>query len=727
MIWRFAHRWLGLVAGTLALVLSITGTLLALDPLNNAIQAAPIERDMPVATLVQRVQATVPGAEEIRRQPSGAIVVYAFEDGQARALRVAPADGRVLGSYQPSLLPRWVKNLHRALLLDDPGRVAAAVVALAMLALSVSGLVLLLRRMGGWRRLAGPVRGTLAQRLHVLTGRVVLAVLALSAAAALYMSAATFGLVQLDAEAEPEVASSPNGQASLPAGQLPLLQDLHVQDLRKLNVPAADDPQDIWSIVTVQGQGWVDRYSGQTLAWQDTTTAQRVHDWALLLHTGDGAWAWAVVLGAMGASIPLFWATGVLLWWQARRSRPAIQGNSPLAQADSLIFVASESGSTWGFAQALHTALVAAGHRVHTTALERWRVPPAARHVYVLAATYGEGQAPAHAARALDVIAHQPVTSAQVAVLGFGDRQFPAFCAFAEGLDQALLAQGWKPLLALERIHQQSAQEFARWGQSLAQALGQPLSLAYQPRLPRTATLTLVARQDFVGGAGEPAAILRFALPGRGLPRFVAGDLLGIVPPGDQPVPRYYSLASGMRDGFVEICVRRMPGGVCSTYLHGLQPGAHAQAFIRPNPGFALHGSRQPVLLIGAGTGVAPLAGFIRGNARRRPMHLYYGTRDPARDFYFGEELQAWQAEGRLADLHTTFSRTPDGGGYVQDSLRRDAARVRDLLARGAVVRVCGSRPMAQGVAQVLDEILDGLGLSVARLKQRERYAEDLF
>ena len=238
MIWRFAHRWLGLVAGTLALVLSITGTLLALDPLNNAIQAAPTEPDMPVATLVQRVQATVPGAEEIRRQPSGAIVVYAFEDGQARALRVAPADGRVLGSYQPSLLPRWVKNLHRALLLDDPGRVAAAVVALAMLALSVSGLVLLLRRMGGWRRLAGPVRGTLAQRLHVLAGRMVLAVLALSAVAALYMSAATFGLVQLDAEAEPEVASSPNGQASLPAGQLPLLQDLHVQDLRKLSVAA---------------------------------------------------------------------------------------------------------------------------------------------------------------------------------------------------------------------------------------------------------------------------------------------------------------------------------------------------------------------------------------------------------------------------------------------------------------------------------------------------------
>lgn len=725
MVWRQIHRWLGLVAGTLALVLGITGTLLALDPLRNAWQAAPTAQDLPVATLVQRVQASVPGAEEIRRLPSGGIVVHAFDNGQAQALRLDPADGHVLGGYQPSLLPRWVKNLHRSLLLGDAGRMTAAVVALAMLVLSVSGLVLLLRRMGGWRQLAGPVRGTLAQRLHVLTGRVVLLVLAVSATAALVMSAATFGLVPLDAAAEPDVASVQGSQPALPAQQLPLLQDLRVRDLRKLNLPAADDPQDTWQVVTTQGQGWVDRYSGKTLAWQDATAAQRVHDWALLLHTGEGAWAWALVLGAMGASIPLFWATGLWLWWQARRSRPRIADNSPLAQADSLIFVASESGSTWGFAQALHAALVAAGHRVHTTGLEHWRVPPAARHVYVLAATYGDGQAPAHAARALDAIARQPATAAQVAVLGFGDRQFPAFCAFAEALEQALRRQGWPALLPLERIHQQSAQEFARWGQALEQALGQPLPIDYRPRLPRTTALTLVSRQDFAGGAGEPAAILRFALPGRGLPRFAAGDLLGIVPP-DQAVPRYYSLASGTRDGFVEICVRRMPGGVCSNHLHALRVGDSVQAFIHANPGFVLPAGRAPVLLIGAGTGVAPLAGFIRANARHQPMHLYYGARDPARDFYFGTELQAWQADGHLAGLHTTFSRTPDGG-YVQEALRRDAAQVRALLAQGAAVRVCGSRPMARGVAQVLESQLAPLGLSLAQLKAHGRYAEDLF
>lgn len=126
MAWRQIHRWLGLVAGALALVLGVTGTLLALDPVRNAWQAAPTAQEVSVATLAQRVQAQVPGAEEIRRLPSGVIVVHAFQDGQARAVRVDPANGQVLGDYQPSLLPRWVKNLHRALLLGDTGRLVAA-------------------------------------------------------------------------------------------------------------------------------------------------------------------------------------------------------------------------------------------------------------------------------------------------------------------------------------------------------------------------------------------------------------------------------------------------------------------------------------------------------------------------------------------------------------------------------------------------------------------------
>ena len=735
MAWRQIHRWLGLVAGTLALAVGISGAVLALDPVIAAWQAPPAGAGLSVAEVAQRVQARVPGAEEIRRLPSGDIVVFWFDGDQARAERIDPASGQALGAYQPNAVLRWFRSLHRSFLLGDAGRVAAAAVALSMLLLAISGLVLLQRRQGGWRRLLRRPRGTRLQRLHVVAGQLLVALLGLSSITALYMSAVTFGLISPEPDAEPNVVSSVGSAAPAAAASLSLLRETPPSALRKLNFPAAGDAEDSWRLTTDAGQGWIDRANGQTLAWQPASAAQQLQDWAMLLHTGQGAWAWALVLGLGALGIPLFWITGLLLWWQARRALPRIADNRPLAQADTLIFVASENGSTWGFAEALHAALVRAGHAVHTSGLEHFGASAATRQIFLLAATYGDGEAPAHAARALPRIAEQPVTAARVAVLAFGDRQFDAFCAYGEALDGALRARGWTPLLPLARIHQQSAQEFARWGQDVSRALGQPLALDYRPRVPPTTELQLVARRDFAGGDEQPAAILRFAWPahswaerlrGRGLRRFSAGDLLGVLPPGS-PVPRFYSLASGWQDGFVEICVRQMPGGLCSGFLHGLQPGARIQAFVRPNPAFAIEATRAPLLLIGAGTGVAPLAGFIRDNTRQTPMHLYYGVRDPQLDYVFGAELAQWLSERRLASLRTTFSRVKDGGGYVQDELHRDADRLRQLVAGGAVVRVCGSRPMAQGVAQALDAILGSISLSVQQLKARGRYAEDTF
>ena len=746
MGWKAIHRWLGLTIGSLALVLGTTGAILAFDPVQQAWQAPAAPDDLAVATLVARVAHTVPGAQEIRRLPSGAIVVFSFAGDEAQASYIDPADGRVLGPWQPSALPRWVKNLHRSLLLGDAGRWGAAGIALGMGLLSVSGLVLLMRRMGGWRRLATRVRGTLAQRTHVVMGRVVLAVLLLTSITALTMSASTLGLVALEAGPEPDVVSAVpvvaagTGQAALPGEQPVMPLSMSAQNLRKLNIPDPTDPQDTWKVATDQGQAWIDRYSGQTLAWQGNTLAQRIYDWALVLHTGEGAWAWAVVLGLVGACVLVFWASGVAMWWQARRLAPHITGNSPLAQADILIFVASEGGSTWGFAQTLQDALRQGGHKVHTSALEHFQTTAVTRQVFVLAATYGDGQSPAHASNALEHIAKlSPGASPiPVTVLGFGDRQFGAFCAFAEALEQTLRGQGWPALLPLERIHQQSGQQFAHWGETLAQALGEPLVLDHVPRIPLTTALTLVSRQDFSGPpepTPQPAAILRFSWPAQslgarlrriGLARFAAGDLVGIVSPGSA-VPRYYSLASGSEDGFVEICARLMPGGLCSTHLLGLQPGTTMAGFIRANPGFTLPHTRRPVVLIGAGTGVAPLAGFIRRNDRHIPMHLFFGGRDPALDFYFGPEIQGWLGEGRLATVQTAFSRVPNGGGYVQDAVRRDAEHLRGLVAQGAILRVCGSRAMAHGVTEALDAVLAPLQLTVLQLKAKDRYAEDIF
>jgi sulfite reductase (NADPH) flavoprotein alpha-component len=132
------------------------------------------------------------------------------------------------------------------------------------------------------------------------------------------------------------------------------------------------------------------------------------------------------------------------------------------------------------------------------------------------------------------------------------------------------------------------------------------------------------------------------------------------------------------------------------------------------------------VILIGAGTGIGPLAGFLRANRSHRPMHLYFGARTPTSDLLYDAELRDWQNDGRLTSLTTAFSRH-GRRAYVQDCLRTDAARIARLIAGGAQIMVCGGREMAAAVRMALTEILAGTGQSPAMLKAEGRYAEDVY
>ena len=500
-----------------------------------------------------------------------------------------------------------------------------------MLFLSISGLFLVARRMGGWRQFFARTRGPLAGRLHVEIGRFSAAGLILSSATALFMV--------------------------LNPAAMPALADIPVSQLRDLTFPYADDPTDAYTIATNTGEGYVDQGTGEMLAWQAAGPWQQVFEFIYMLHTGQGAWALGLILGLMVLGVPVMVVTGLILWWVARRARPKMPKSVAANKADTVILVGSEGGSTWGFAATLQKALMAEGQAIHTTAMSRF--DPAkytrAKQVVVLAATFGDGAAPASAKGFLDTLdPMETAPGAKLAVLGFGDRQFPAYCAFA---------------------------------------------------IPKSSLLD--------------------RLRGRGWKRFQAGDLLGVVPQGSN-VARLYSLASGTRDGFIEICVKKHAHGLCSGQLLDLEIGESITAFTRPNPDFRPANNNKPVILIGAGTGIGPLAGFARANRQQRPMHLYFGIRHEASDLFYGEEMPAWQESGQLETINIACSRTRQRA-YVQDILRRDGAKIAALIEDGAQVLVCGGREMAAGVAQALHDVLTPRGLCPIQLKSEGRYAEDVY
>lgn len=734
---RWIHKVLSLSVIIPLMAVVISGTVLSVMPALDRAGAISHPADgITVAELAERTVATQPGVEQIKRLPSGKVIAfYTGTDGPAANI-VDPSSGEPVSTYAPSAVERWMTNFHRSFFLGDGGRMTAGVAALALLVLTLSGLQMTARRMGGWVRLLDRSRGGVMERLHADLGRLATLGLIVSTLTALFLSLTTFGLIPDSPSQAPAFPTMVQGGPALPLARIEALRGIDVSQLRELSFPNPADPNDVFRLTTAAGEGYVDPVSGKLLAWQDHTVGRQIHEFIYRVHTGRGLWWVGVLLGLTALGVPVLGVTGTALWWRRRRAHAPVDANIPARTADTVILVGSEGGSTWGFARTLHAALSANGHKVHTVTMDGVaRSYPAAQRMFLLTATHGDGTAPASAGAFLERLGEIGAPPPfRFAVLGFGDRQFPQFCRFARDVDAALMRRGWTSLLPLETIDRQSPQEFARWGKALSAVMGEDLVLAHVPEQPRTHALTLIDRIDYGTEVQAPTCVLRFALPrssllarltGRGGPQFSAGDLLAVVPPGET-LPRYYSLASSARDAFVEICVRKHPGGLCSGLLHGLRPGDRIEAFVKANPSFRPAQGRKPVILIGAGTGIGPLAGFIRANEGRRPLHLYFGGRDPESDFLYGRQIQGWLDDRRLTSLSAIFSRVK-GGGYVQDRLRADADRLRVLIGEGAQVLVCGGREMAAGVRETLGELLVPAGLTPGLLKNEGRYLEDVY
>ncbi|MEQ1768898.1 MAG: PepSY domain-containing protein [Devosia sp.] len=734
---RRLHSLTGLIAALLVMFMAITGAVLSVQPALETIAAGGGGSN--VAQLAATVSAQLPAVERLTRSASGLVVAYYKDANTYRAVQVDPSTGGIVGDYAPSPFFTFVTELHRSLFFGEAGRAVAGIASVAIAVLAASGIVLILKRMGGWRKLLGRVKGAGMSRLHARLARVAVVALAITSLSGAWMSAINFNLVPDGSSLNFALPPASSGDAPSAIGSLDGLAATPLIDLRELVFPALGDSGDVFTLTTAAGQGFVDQATGAMLSFTPNGFWQQIYETIYLLHTGQGAWWLGLILGLGALAVPAMAISGVVVWAQGRRNRIRLADNASWASAETVILVGSENGSTMGFAGALHREFVAQGERVHTAPLSSVRHYPQARRLLVLAATYGDGHAPASASDFLPRLSRlQGPPAPHYAVLGFGDRGFAQFCAFAGEVDRALAEAGATRLLTLATVDRQSSQDFAAWGRIIGERSGVPLELAYVPPLPRTTELVLVGREDFGVEVQAPTAILRFAaspgtrstlgrLLGRRprLPRFSVGDLVGIVPPGSR-VPRYYSLASSSEDGTLEICVRKQHGGGCSEFLHQLTPGAPIAAFIRANPDFRPARTRKPLILIGAGAGVAPLAGFIRHNRHGRPAYMFLGARDPQSDFLYRDELEGALRTGRLSGLVMAFSRIL-GGGYVQDSVAAEAEAIRELIQNGAQILVCGGLDMARGVRATLDGLMAPLGVTTGSLKAEGRYLEDAY
>ncbi|KAF0314763.1 Methionine synthase reductase [Amphibalanus amphitrite] len=192
--------------------------------------------------------------------------------------------------------------------------------------------------------------------------------------------------------------------------------------------------------------------------------------------------------------------------------------------------------------------------------------------------------------------------------------------------------------------------------------------------------------------------------------------------------PRPYSASSSprlhpARLRIVFSVVEEPARGLCTGWLDGLlraagpqpeeEPGSLTVPVYRRRPGqFRLPQTdaeaARPLLMVAAGTGLAPLAGMLQERRARRltgPAWLVFGCRSREHDYLFRDELEAAQRHGALTRLDAVFSRAGGPQRYVQHVLSEESDRLaRWLLEDRALLYVCGdARGMAAGVEEVVE------------------------
>ena len=191
-MFRAFHRWAGVSASLLLVIVALTGAILSIFPVFSADRTAV---RLNAGDLVVAVQQAIPGAEQIVVDDNGIMSAVSFGANGLEQTLIDPATGAAMGAVQSSQLELWFENLHRALFLSDTGHLVVLIVTFAMVILSISGYFLAARRMGGWRKLFARDRGEGAGGLHLKIARIAGIGLLISSISGVWMGASTLGLI----------------------------------------------------------------------------------------------------------------------------------------------------------------------------------------------------------------------------------------------------------------------------------------------------------------------------------------------------------------------------------------------------------------------------------------------------------------------------------------------------------------------------------------------------
>ncbi len=703
-VWRFSHLALAVLSFLFLIIASVTGVILAVDAVNEKIPAYKSDRfnQLTLAQTLPKLREIYPEIIELSIDHNQFVTIEGFDDeGNDFKFIADPVSGKKKADpIVKSAFIQWITSLHRSLFLHETGRFIVGIVSFLLMLIAVSGIALVVKHQQGFKNFFAKInRDFFTQYFHIATGRLLLLPILIISLTGTFLFLVRFDVIPKKKSLPNEIQNKEEKELSLK--DFPVFKEIYLKEVTKIEFPFADDPEEFFKIKLKDKELLINQITGQIVSETKYPVTAVLETLSLDLHTGRTNSIWAILLAVASLNILFFIYSGFVITF--KRKAVKISNAFKPNEAEYVILVGSEKGSTLHFADKILKQLIVNGKTAYLANLNDYTVFESVKQVIVFTSTYGSGEAPANANQFEKLFGKFPQNNkVTFSVVGFGSTKYKDYCAFAYKVHQLLADTSWaNPLLDVYTVNDKSANDFVSWVKDWSKVNKIPLTVTpavYQQRKPKLKIFKALAKTN----VSSDNQTFQITLKPNSKTAFQSGDLLAIYPDKNQP-ERFYSIAKIKNN--IHLVVKLYENGLGSQFLHSLSVDEKLQAVVISNKSFHFPKKASKIIMIANGTGIAPFLGLIKENKSKIPTHLYAGFRKPndttnTYKTFLEEEIK----QKKLTAFHFAFSRE-EHAEYVMNSIERDAGLFAETLKNGGIIMICGSLNMQKDVEEVLGKI----------------------
>lgn len=338
-------------------------------------------------------------------------------------------------------------------------------------------------------------------------------------------------------------------------------------------------------------------------------------------------------------------------------------------------------------------------------------------HLIFITSTHGEGEFPENAREFINFLDRQKpdLSNINYAIIGLGDSNYPLFCKSAIDLEDKLSALGAKNWQKIANFDLDFENHIENYYQNLEKSLFEEKRKNLTGQIQNNIILNDI-------GSNKEIHHIEITTD----TKYQPGDSIGIKISDN--APRLYSIASSI-EGEIHLTVKKVSGGLCSPFLSELKSPDNLEFYIAPNNNFRLPDEDKDIIMVGAGTGIAPFRSFLQKRdtiAASGKNWLFFGEQYAKSDFLYQSELQNYLDSSLLTRLDLAFSRDQEEKIYVQHKIKENQEELKKWIKKGAYFYICGDKDkMAKDVEYILEEIFGKKLLS--QLEDEGRYLKDIY